>query len=447
MAIRKIEIRPPGSGDYGDVLYPKTSADIVTAVLHNEPITVQEYLEEVEGAVYLLAGEIDRIDQGLGTAAGKDTGTASGQVPVLGSGGKLDSSILPALAITETHVVANQAAMLALTVQIGDVAVRTDLNKTFILKAEPAATLANWQELLTPTDAVTSVAGKTGVVTLTGSDVGLGSVQNYGLATKAEAEAGSSNAKYMTPLQTKEAIDALQAVKSVAGKTGEVTLAKGDVGLGSVDNTSDANKPVSVAQQAALDLKAPIASPALTGTPTAPTAAAATNTTQIATTAFVKAQNYLTGITKAQIEEQLTGTIASHSHAASAPAAHATTHVTGGGDVIPNVVAAGNSGLMSGADKAKLDGIATGANKYTHPTGDGNLHVPATGTITGAFPKFLKANSGPGVMNWGHLGVQEIENFPSKLSQFTNDKNFISSFLTIGTVQPTNGDLWFKELS
>ena len=40
---------------------------------------------------------------------------------------------------------------------------------------------------------------------------------------------------------------------------------------------------------------APLASPALTGTPTAPTAATPTNTTQIATTAFVKAQGYVTG--------------------------------------------------------------------------------------------------------------------------------------------------------
>ena len=37
-----------------------------------------------------------------------------------------------------------------------------------------------------------------------------------------------------------------------------------------------------------LDLKAPLASPALTGTPTAPTASSGTNTTQIATTAFVQ---------------------------------------------------------------------------------------------------------------------------------------------------------------
>lgn len=53
-------------------------------------------------------------------------------------------------------------------------------------------------------------------------------------------------------------------VQSVAGKTGAVTLAKGDVGLGNVDNTSDANKPVSTAQQTALDLKADAAQPAWT---------------------------------------------------------------------------------------------------------------------------------------------------------------------------------------
>jgi hypothetical protein len=40
-------------------------------------------------------------------------------------------------------------------------------------------------------------------------------------------------------------------VQSVAGRTGAVTLAKADVGLGSVDNTADASKPVSTAQAAA----------------------------------------------------------------------------------------------------------------------------------------------------------------------------------------------------
>lgn len=45
------------------------------------------------------------------------------------------------------------------------------------------------------------------------------------------------------------------AVDSVNGQTGVVELDKADVGLGNADNTSDANKPVSTAQQAALDGK------------------------------------------------------------------------------------------------------------------------------------------------------------------------------------------------
>ena len=42
-------------------------------------------------------------------------------------------------------------------------------------------------------------------------------------------------------------------VESVNGQTGVVTLTKADIGLGNVDNTSDANKPVSTAVQAELD--------------------------------------------------------------------------------------------------------------------------------------------------------------------------------------------------
>ncbi len=45
------------------------------------------------------------------------------------------------------------------------------------------------------------------------------------------------------------------AVASVNGKTGTVVLSAADIGLGSVDNTSDASKPVSTAQQAALNAK------------------------------------------------------------------------------------------------------------------------------------------------------------------------------------------------
>lgn len=73
---------------------------------------------------------------------------------------------------------------------------------------------------------------------VTKSQVGLSTVQNYSVATQSESEAGTSDAKYMTPLKTKQAITSIQAVKSVAGRTGAVVVNKSDVGLSNVDNLS-----------------------------------------------------------------------------------------------------------------------------------------------------------------------------------------------------------------
>ena len=88
---------------------------------------------------------------------------------------------------------------------------------------------------------------------------------------------------------------ALNAVESVSGtgvdnsdpKNPVITITTTTIGIPNVDNTSDANKPISTATQSALDAKAPLASPTFTGVPAAPTAAPGTNTTQLATTAFV----------------------------------------------------------------------------------------------------------------------------------------------------------------
>lgn len=93
---------------------------------------------------------------------------ANNGIATLDAGGKIPTSELPAIAISETSVVANESAMLALTAQTGDIAIRTDVNKSFILTASPASTLGNWQELLAPLDSVTSVDGNTGAVDLSG---------------------------------------------------------------------------------------------------------------------------------------------------------------------------------------------------------------------------------------------------------------------------------------
>ncbi|WP_336786962.1 hypothetical protein [Paenibacillus sp. MMO-177] len=79
-----------------------------------------------------------------------------------------------------------------------------------------------------------------------------------------------------------------------------------------------------------------------------------------------------------------------------------------------DVVAGGASGFMSGADKTKLNGIATGANNYTHPTGDGNLHVPATGTSNNT--KVLKAGSTAGSISWAAVDWSELSGKPTSFT-------------------------------
>ncbi len=106
-----------------------------------------------------------------GDGSGITMGTASGNVPVLNGSGKLANSVIPSIAITDTFVVTTEVAMLALTAEVGDVAIRTDVKKSFILQTSPASVVANWQELRTPTDAVSSVNTQTGAVTLGGGDI------------------------------------------------------------------------------------------------------------------------------------------------------------------------------------------------------------------------------------------------------------------------------------
>ena len=59
-------------------------------------------------------------------------------------------------------------------------------------------------------------------------------------------------------------------VQSVQGRFGHVVLVKADIGLGSVDNTADIDKPISILQQAELDTKADIDGQIFTGAIEAP---------------------------------------------------------------------------------------------------------------------------------------------------------------------------------
>lgn len=133
----------------------------------------------------------DKVDVSL-------LGAANG-VATLGADSKIPANQLPAIAITDTFVVASEAAMLALNAETGDVAVRTDTDETYILQSEPASTLANWVLIRTPSSggSVSSVdvsGGTTGLTTTGGPITSTGTITLAGTLAVAHGGTGASNA-------------------------------------------------------------------------------------------------------------------------------------------------------------------------------------------------------------------------------------------------------------
>lgn len=138
--------------------------------------------------------------QASATAAASSAATAAAGLASKADlvGGVLATSQLPALAITSfLGVVASESAMLALKGQLGDFCTRSDTSGMYVVTGEDPTKATSWTEISYPPAPVTSVNNQ----------------------------------------------------------TGSVMLGKADIGLGSVDNTSDVDKPISTAVQAALDAK------------------------------------------------------------------------------------------------------------------------------------------------------------------------------------------------
>ena len=92
-------------------------------------------------------------------------------VAALNASWKIDDSVLPPLAIGQTFVVDSEAAMLALTAETWDRAIRTDISKTFVkLNNNNPSTLADWQVLLSSGEVI-SVNGQTWAVVLDADDI------------------------------------------------------------------------------------------------------------------------------------------------------------------------------------------------------------------------------------------------------------------------------------
>jgi hypothetical protein len=209
-------------------------------------------------------------------------------------------------------------------------------------------------------------------VTLTKADVGLGGADNTSDLNKPISTAtqtaldGKAATVHTHPSSAitdfSTAAAAAAPVQSVAGKTGSVALVKADVGLGSVDNTADTAKPVSTAQQTALNGKANIshthAVADVTGLQTALDGKAASSHTH--TPSDVGLGNV--------------------SNTAQVTSVGGTAPIASSGGTTPTIsisaATTGAAGSMSSGDKTKLDAI-TGTN-----TGD--QIITLTGNVTGS---------------------------------------------------------------
>jgi hypothetical protein len=183
-----------------------------------------------------------------------------------------------------------------------DVAANTA--KTGITAQQASAITANTAKvgytdaLVSANTDVAANNAKTGITAQQASDITANNAKT-GITSQQSSDITTNNAKVSYPgdqdlsalATTAATTTALNLKANIASPTftGTVTgITAAMVGLENVDNTSDANKPVSTAAQIAIDLKANLDSPSFTGVPEAPTPINTTNSTQIATTAFVQ---------------------------------------------------------------------------------------------------------------------------------------------------------------
>lgn len=133
----------------------------------NEEIDLSNYYTKDETDSEIVTAIIGKANTSdLGTAAFLSVGTLEGNIPTLNANGKIPDSMVPQIALADIFSVASESEMLALDAQQGDVAVRSDESKTFMLSQMPANVVENWVELKTPTEGVSSVNGMNGVVTI-----------------------------------------------------------------------------------------------------------------------------------------------------------------------------------------------------------------------------------------------------------------------------------------
>jgi hypothetical protein len=360
----------------------------------------------------------------------------------LDENGKLVTTSLPAIAISETSVVSSQSAMLELDAEIGDIAVRTDLNKCFILAVEGADTLANWQELLTPPDTIASVDGRTGVVTL--SDL-------YASATDSRLTDARTPTAHKTSHSTGGSDEITPSdIGAVSSSDTRLTDARTPTAHKTSHSTggTDALAPSDIGAVADTD-------PRLTDarTPTSHKTSHSTGGSDALTPSDIGAV--------ADSDPRLTD--------ARTPTTHKTSHSTGGSDALTPA----DIGAVADSDARLTDARTPTSHKTSHSTGGSDALTPAdigavadsdarlTDARTPTSHKTSHSTGGSDALTPSDIGAASSSHnhdsdYAAKSTAFvvvnhgdtagTARPTGIGAVYWIGSVEPTNavnGDIWY----
>jgi len=276
---------------------------------------------------------------------------AKNGVASLNSAGVIPSDQIPPISFSSVDVVNNLTEMLSFTNGtglstdrlVGSIVVRLDSSKNFVLARQPASIRSNWTELLTPAPPVQSVNGHLGTVSITPLDLKLDSIDNTRdvdkpisnptksalalklkitdtayLLQKSDTTSLSNrifvNGVAITTETSRAAAAETQLTNNITTNTNSITSNTSSIGTINTNvsantssitalNTKIISNTASITTNTSdILLRATISSPSFTGTPTAATAIAGTNTTQLATTEFVRsAVTSITGLSNTNL--------------------------------------------------------------------------------------------------------------------------------------------------
>lgn len=323
--------------DVETALATKVNNDTFTTELNkkandSEMKTALKGKADVQALTNGLASKADKTHkhattdiQGLGSAALKEVGTKSGNVPVLNAQGKLDTNVLPSIAINQKFTANSTAAAMNITMEIGDILILTTTAIEAVIQKQAEGKAVTYQ---------------------------VGKSKNYQeLSDEYITYIASGTMTYLcvddkaTTFENK-----FKPLQSSAD-----TISKGEV-------------------QTLLD-------------------------TKVNNSVFTTYQNNVTSklndkadksntYTKINVDDKLATKV----------------------DKVEGKELSSND--FTDELKTKLEGIKAGANNYTHPSNDGYLHVPATGTNNNG--KVLMAGATAGKFSWTALTADNVADSSTK---------------------------------